>query len=225
MTAVNKDRAQEDAKTKHFYDRISSAYDALADSNEHKAREAGLAALAIQPGETVLEIGFGTGHSLIQLAEANGPDGKVIGVDISEGMKKVAGDRVAEAGLQDRIELHVSAVPPIPLEDDSVDAVSMSMTLELFPLEVIPQVLTEVKRVLKPGGRLGVVCMATVKEGDQASSLEKTYIWMHHHFPHIVDCQPIPAEELIEQSGLKITHQERLEIWTMPVAAVVAQYA
>ncbi|HRX82504.1 MAG TPA: class I SAM-dependent methyltransferase, partial [Pirellulaceae bacterium] len=71
--------------TKSFYDRISHAYDAIADAGEHRARERGLEALAVQPGERVLEIGYGTGHSLVELAKAVGATGRVCGVDISTG--------------------------------------------------------------------------------------------------------------------------------------------
>ncbi|MEZ6106104.1 MAG: hypothetical protein R3B96_08335 [Pirellulaceae bacterium] len=49
--------------TQQFYDRISQVYDFIADGGEHRAREIGLRRLAIQPGESVLEIGYGTGHS------------------------------------------------------------------------------------------------------------------------------------------------------------------
>ncbi|MEO8166149.1 MAG: hypothetical protein ABI619_12210, partial [Betaproteobacteria bacterium] len=48
-----------------------------------------------------------------------------------------------------------------------------------------------VRRVLKPGGRFGTVSMATTPPGQTDSLLERTYKWMHEHFPHIVDCQPI----------------------------------
>jgi ubiquinone/menaquinone biosynthesis C-methylase UbiE len=208
--------------SRQFYDRISGAYDAIADGGEHKARERGLAVLAVQPGEQVLEIGYGTGHSLVALATAAGASGHVDGIDISDGMCKVATKRVTDAGVADRVDLRVGDVPPLPYDDARFDVVSMSFTLELFPLEVIPQVLAEIRRVLKPGGRLGVVSMATVKPGANDSSLEITYKWMHHHFPHIVDCQPIAAEDLIADSGLTIRHQERLSLFTMPVAVVVA---
>lgn len=207
--------------TASFYDRISTAYDALADSNEHVAREKGLHALDIQRGERVLEIGYGTGHSLVQLAEAVGPTGSVCGVDISTGMHDVAAKRVRTADLQDRVELKVATVPPLPYGDHTFDAVSMSMTLELFPEDVIPRVLAEVQRVLKPGGRLGVVAMATTHEGEADSLLERTYKWMHQHFPHIVDCQPIPLAQIVAQAGFRLTQQIDLKIWTMPVMAVV----
>lgn len=209
--------------TKQFYDRISHAYDLIADGGEHKARERGLDLLNIQPGQSVLEIGYGTGHSLVQIAKAVGPAGHVTGVDISTGMRDVAQKRLSDAGVDTPVELCVAAVPPLPLEDSRFDAVTMSFTLELFPLEVIPQVLAECRRVLKPGGRLGVVSMASVETGNDESLLERTYVWMHQHFPHIVDCQPIAAEELVRQAGFQLLQQERFSLFTMPVAIIVAE--
>tara|TARA_R110002111_G_scaffold183197_2_gene248917 strand:- start:65 stop:709 length:645 start_codon:yes stop_codon:yes gene_type:complete len=208
--------------TQRFYDRISHAYDAIADGGEHKARERGLALLDVKPGESVLEIGYGTGHSLVSLAESTGEAGHVTGIDISPGMRDVAAKRIADARLQQPIELLVGNVPPLPMPDDSFDVVTMSFTLELFPLATIPSVLAECRRVLKPGGRLGVVSMATVDEDQQESLLEKTYIWMHIHFPHIVDCQPIPLEKMASNAGFTFSKQERIDLFTMPVAIVVA---
>jgi demethylmenaquinone methyltransferase/2-methoxy-6-polyprenyl-1,4-benzoquinol methylase len=210
-----------DRNDKSFYDRISSAYDALTNSNEHAAREKGLSLLALQPGERVLEIGYGTGHSLVALAQAVGSGGHVDGIDVSDGMCQVARSRVTEAGLADRVSLKVGSVPPLPYPDAEFDAVSMSFTLELFPLNVIPDVLSEIKRVLKPGGRIGDVSMALVRAGERDSLLEKTYKWMHRHFPHIVDCQPIDVADDLKRAGFTVRDNVELKIWTMPVATVV----
>ncbi|MCA8996159.1 MAG: methyltransferase domain-containing protein [Planctomycetaceae bacterium] len=207
--------------TQQFYDRISHVYDLIADGGEHLAREKGLQALNAQRGESVLEIGYGTGHSLVQLANAVGVQGHVAGIDISPGMRDVTHKRLADAGLQDQVELRVGAVPPLPFADESFDAVTMSFTLELFPMETIPKVLLECRRVLKSGGRLGIVSMATVADGDTESPLERTYIWMHSHFPHIVDCRPIPLEKLMRQAGFQLSSLERIDLFTMPVAIVV----
>lgn len=209
--------------TRHFYDRISGVYDMLADADEHAAREKGLQALAVQPGEYVLEIGFGTGHSLVSLAEAVGPDGMVCGVDISQGMHDAALHRLQQSGLADRVDIRVAAIPPLPWPDEQFDAVSMSFTLELFPLEVIPDVLAECRRVMKPSGRIGVVSMSVTPEGEKDSMMEKTYKWMHRHFPHIVDCQPIDAVKHLEEAGYTITHSEHMEIWSMPVVVLVGR--
>jgi ubiquinone/menaquinone biosynthesis C-methylase UbiE len=208
---------------KTFYDRISKAYDMLSDSSEHAFRERGLAMLNVRPGERVVEIGYGTGHSLVALANAAGQTGQVAGVDISDGMREVAARRVAEAGLSERVDLRVAAVPPMDWPDARFDAASMSFTLELFPLDQIPVVLAEIRRVLRPGGRIATVSMAKVQGAEQASVLEKTYQWMHLHFPHIVDCQPIAAEDLIRGAGFQIEQSLRLMMWTMPVAIVVGK--
>ncbi len=211
-----------ESPAKTFYDRISHAYDLIADGGEHVARERGLALLNVRPGESVLEVGYGTGHSLVTLANSVGADGHVTGIDISTGMRDVAAKRVAEAKLDLRVDLKIGNVPPFPAELGQFDVVTMSFTLELFALDLIPEVLAECRRVLCKKGRLGVVSMATALHGDKVSVLERSYIWMHTHFPHIVDCQPIPLESLLVASGFKITQLERIELFTMPVAIAVA---
>ncbi|TWT39729.1 class I SAM-dependent methyltransferase [Blastopirellula retiformator] len=204
-----------------FYDRISGAYDFIADSSEHKAREMGQNNLGLQPGARVLEIGFGTGNSLIDLAKSVAPNGKVIGVDISPGMKKVAAEKIAKTDVADQIELHIGDARNLDFPPDSFDAAFMSFTLELFDEGDIPLVLKELLKSLKPGGKIGVVSMATVKTGDKASVLEKTYIWMHQHFPHIVDCQPIDVVTLVADAGFEIEKEIDMEIWSMPVRAAI----
>lgn len=208
---------------KDFYDHISGMYDALADSSEHAARELGEQLLNLQPGEQVLEIGFGTGNSLLHLAQAVSPNGKVVGIDVSEGMQRVAQKKVDDAGLTAVVDLEVDNAVSLSQADDSFDAAYMSFTLELFSEEDTTAVLREIKRILRPGGRLAVVSMAIVQEGEHESVLEKTYKWMHRHFPHIVDCRPIDPAQLLQHAGLELVEQKRIEIWTMPVAAVLAK--
>ncbi|MAI73208.1 MAG: 2-heptaprenyl-1,4-naphthoquinone methyltransferase [Rhodopirellula sp.] len=210
------------ATNQSFYDRISHAYDLISDAGEHKARERGEQALDVQEGECVLEIGYGTGNTMIHLAAAVGESGTVSGIDVSTGMQKVAIKKLTAKGFADRIDLGVGDARKLPYEDNHFDAVFASFTLELFPLQDIPAVLAEVVRVLKPGGRMGVVSMATVLEGQKSSGLEKTYVWMHEHFPHIVDCQPIDVVKLVEEAGFSIQQKVEMAIWTMPVRCVVA---
>lgn len=203
-----------------FYDRISHVYDWLSDSNEGPARRAGLEALQVQPGETVLELGFGTGNEILELAGKVGTGGTVAGIDVSEGMRTVTQKKLDEQKPAATVELSVGDARQLPYPDARFDAVYTSFTLELFAPEDIPIVLAEVWRVLKPGGRLGVVSMATVQSGQHASTLENTYIWMHRHFPHIVDCQPIDTEGVVRAAGFQIAMVQEREIWTMPVRVV-----
>ncbi len=204
-----------------FYDRISRAYDLIAEADEHKAREAGENLLKLTPGERVLEIGFGTGNSVINMAESVGPAGRIYGIDVSSGMLKVAQEKVADKGLSDRVELITGDARNLPYEQESFNASFASFTLELFPPDDIPLVLAQIHRVLYKGGRLGVVSMAKVEEDQHPSLLEKTYIWMHRHFPHIVDCRPIDPEPYLQNAGFDIRDEIKMEIWTLPVKAVV----
>jgi demethylmenaquinone methyltransferase/2-methoxy-6-polyprenyl-1,4-benzoquinol methylase len=206
-----------------FYDRISQAYDLIADSNERKARLTGLHTLDLKPGERVLEVGFGTGNEVLDLANLVGPGGKVCGIDISPGMLAVAQGKLAQKPTATPVDLRVGDARQLPYGDSEFDAVYSSFTLELFPEEDLPVVLSEVRRVLRSGGRLAIVSMAKVKPGVRPSILEDIYVWMHRHFPHIVDCRPIDAPGLITTAGFRITKAIDLTIWSMPVAAVVAE--
>src|SRR3970040_2018039 len=89
-------RSKEDARAS--YNRLSRWYDVIAGSTEKKYRDWGLEKLSAQAGEKILGIGFGTGHCLVSLAGAVGPNGGVIGVDISDGMLAIARARLENEG-------------------------------------------------------------------------------------------------------------------------------
>ena len=136
---------------KAFYDRISGVYDMLSDSSERAAREAGEDALELSSGARVLEVGFGTGNTLVELAGKVSPGGQVYGLDVSSGMLEVAGEKVRKAGLQGVVELQLGDARKLTYEDEAFEAVFFSFTLELFDEEDIPVVLAEARRVLVDG--------------------------------------------------------------------------
>jgi demethylmenaquinone methyltransferase/2-methoxy-6-polyprenyl-1,4-benzoquinol methylase len=140
-------------------------------------------------------------------------------------MLEVAQTKIANRGLLDRIELRTGDARALPYEAESFSAAFASFTLELFPREDIPTVLSQVRRVLQKGGRFGVVSMAKVEQGQHVSVLEQTYIWMHRHFPHIVDCQPIDPVQCLHDVGFTIQDEITMDVWTMPVKAVVGSKA
>ena len=126
--------AQSKTQTKAFYNRIAKFYDLLAERSEQSVREIGLQMLAATAGEKVLEIGFGTGHCLAELAKWVGATGKVYGIDISENMLALAHDLVQAEDLADRVELRNGHAEHLPYNAGSMDAVFMSFTLELSAL-------------------------------------------------------------------------------------------
>jgi demethylmenaquinone methyltransferase/2-methoxy-6-polyprenyl-1,4-benzoquinol methylase len=102
-----------------------------------------------------------------------------------------------------------------------MDAVFMSFTLELFDTPEIPRVLAECKRVLRAGGRIGVV--AITKEGREGFAVE-AYEWTHQHLPNLLDCRPIFVRRALENAGFSIREATITKMW-VPVDVVIAEKA
>jgi len=202
-----------------LYDRISPVYDYLTRAFERKPAEMALGRLSLEEGETVLEIGFGSGHCLQRIAESIGKTGKAHGIDISRGMLAVTKRRLDKAGVADRVQLYRGDAANLPYGDNTFDAAFMSSTLELFDTGEIPRVLEEVKRVLKLGGRLGV---ASMSKANGESALLRLYEWTHKKWPKYVDCRPIYVEQSIRDAGYEIRTKERVKLFGLPGEIVVA---
>jgi arsenite methyltransferase len=107
----------------------------------------------IEPGEVVLDLGCGAGTDLLIAAQMTGPEGRVIGVDMTTSMLERARASAEEMGIGD-IALHESLIESLPLEDASVDVVISNGVIDLVPDK--DAVFDEIDRVLRPGGRLQV---------------------------------------------------------------------
>jgi ubiquinone/menaquinone biosynthesis C-methylase UbiE len=213
-------RTREEARA--AYNRISRWYDALAGSSERKFTDAGLQKLAAAQGETVLEIGFGTGHAILALARAVGSSGRVYGIDISDEMNKITQERVNEAGLADRVTLERGDAAQLPFDTDFFDAVFVSFALELFDTPEIPRVLAEWRQVLREGGRLCVVAMAQQESPGLALRL---YEWAHEKLSRYVDCRPIYPRQALEDAGFRVIGTTRMAMWGLPVEIVLGEKA
>lgn len=212
-------RSKEDARAS--YNKLSRWYDVIAGSTEKKYRDWGLEKLFAQPGEKILEIGFGTGHCLVSLARAVGSGGRVTGVDISDGMLTVARERLQKEGLSERVDLRLGDAANLDfIEAASLDGAFMSFTLELFDNPEIPRVLREIHRVLKPGGRLAAVSMT---KNDPPGIPVRIYEWFHNVMPNYADCRPIFARQSIEQSGFAIQDVSVSSMWGLPVEIVLGK--
>lgn len=192
-------RSKQQAKS--TYDRISRWYDLLAGGFESRHRDAGVRKLVPQEGDIVLEIGFGSGHSIVALAELVGVSGKVYGIDISEGMLDITRSRVKEAGVTERVVLECGDAMRLPFDADLFDGIFISFTLELFDTPEIPLVLSECLRTLRRGGRICVVAMS--KKG-KPNAMTRLYEWFHQKLPQYVDCRPIFVQESLEGAGFHV---------------------
>lgn len=107
----------------------------------------------IEPG-VMLDVATGTGEMAI-MAKKRLAVKKVIGIDISEGMLELGRQKIVKAGLEESVELLKGDSETISFEDGSFDAVTVAFGVRNF--ENLERGLTEIKRVLRPGGRLVVL--------------------------------------------------------------------
>lgn len=109
--------------------------------------------LDLQPGESVLDLGSGAGIDAFLAARHVGPQGRVIGVDMTPEMIEKARAGAERAGFA-QVEFRQGRLEALPVEDATVDAVTSNCVINLVPDK--SAVFREVARVLKPGGRLVV---------------------------------------------------------------------
>ena len=96
----------------------------------------------------ILDIATGTGDLAIMMSQLN-PD-KIIGLDISAGMLDVGKRKIANVNLSDKIDMVVGDSENMPFDDNTFDAITVSFGVRNFAN--LDKGLTEIKRVLKPGG-------------------------------------------------------------------------
>lgn len=106
--------------------------------------------LGLHEGSSLLDVGCGTGNFTRDVAPIVAPNGKVVGLDLSEAMLGVANTRASEAGLQ--IDYHLGDAAALPFADAQFDAVRSERLLQYLPDPA--KALAEMMRVTRPGGRV-----------------------------------------------------------------------
>ena len=202
------------AQARISYNAMSRWYD-LFTSSEKRFTDIGTKMLDVQAHESLLEIGCGTGHALVELAHKGG---KVIAMDISEGMIKAARRRIQAKAQKRSVAFCQADGLFIPFPDNQFDAVFLSFTLELFDTPEIPNVLRRCHRVLKSKGRVGVVALAK-----QETTAVHIYEWFHRSMPNFVDCRPIFAGQALKEAEFHIQESTIKTMWGLPVEIVIAQ--
>jgi ubiquinone/menaquinone biosynthesis C-methylase UbiE len=145
----------EDAKAK-----AAAAYNAAADyfdhpvsSFWHRFGRQTVERLGLQPGETVLDVCCGSGGSALPAAEAVGPEGRVVAVDLAERLVALGASKAHERGLVN-IEFKTGDMLALDYPDASFDAV-----ICVFGIFFVPDMVaatTELWRMVRPGGRLAI---------------------------------------------------------------------
>jgi arsenite methyltransferase len=105
----------------------------------------------VETGAVVLDLGCGAGTDVLIAAQMAGPEGRVIGVDMTASMLERAAESAREMGLAN-VELRDSLIETLPLDDASVGIVISNGVIDLVPDK--DAVFDEIDRVLRPGGRV-----------------------------------------------------------------------
>src|SRR5216684_66585 len=159
---------------------------------ERAYREKALDLARLKPGEAVLDIGCGTGTLAIAAKRRVGPAGRVYGVDASPEMLARAGRKANKAGAE--VVFKNGIAEGLPFPDGEFDAVLSTVMLHHLGRKARQQCAHEVRRVLKPGGRVLAVDFAKPTQG-------KKGLLDHFHHHGYVNLQDLVA--LLTEAGLK----------------------
>lgn len=146
----------------------------------------------LKPGESVLDIGCGTGTLAIAAKQRVGPTGRVYGVDASREMLARATRKATKAGAE--VVFQTGVVERLPFPDGQFEAVLSTVMLHHLGRKARQQCADEVRRVLKPGGRVLAVDFVKPEQGKKG---------LLDHFHHHGYIDPHDLSALLTEAGLR----------------------
>src|SRR6266508_1331270 len=171
-----------------------------------------LRALALQPGERVLDIGSGPGLLVAEMAEAVGQSGRVTGLEISDSMLALGRRRCADPAIRDRVGFGKADAVALPFPDGTFDAAVSTQVYEY--VADLKAAFAELHRVLRPGGRAliidtdwdSIVWNAIDQERMQRLLTAWTKRFADPHLPRTLTRR-------LQDAGLQVLHRDVLVLF------------
>lgn len=188
-------------KANLFYKLIASVYDLLDViyfRNYHKSPRKAVIE-AVSENDKILDLCTGTASNAMGISKAK-PSTKIVGVDLSENMLKVAREKVEDANIKN-IKLYEMDATKLSFESESFDKILLSLILHEMDEELRSKILSEARRVLKKDGEI------IITEWERSGKLSQRLLFLPIHL-----LEPKPYREFLKKDlysyfakhGLKI---------------------
>lgn len=204
--AAMSNRLRSRAALRVTYSTLAPLYDWVVPWISSAARALGRTWLDVNNGQHLLDVGTGTGLALRPLADAN-PHGWSEGIDASPAMLTRARHRMRGCAHR-RYGLRQAPATDLPYDDDTFDRLFSSYLLDLLPRSDRHSTLLEMRRVLRPQGRLVLVYLVPPQHPQER-------VWTHlaRLFPPLLGgSRPIPLRSSLEAAGLcELRHATRVQ--------------
>jgi ubiquinone/menaquinone biosynthesis C-methylase UbiE len=200
-----------------IYNSLAGVYDIWAYMTESRARDRALELAEIKNGQNILEVAVGTGLAFYKIVKRN-PDGTNVGIDISDGMLKKARKRLRQLEKAN-YELKLGTALNLEAEDHQYDLLINNYMFDLIPYDQMDAILTEFKRVLKPGATL---VLAGMTKGEKFGS--GIYDKIYRLSPRLMGgCRSVQLSERLQRHGFKIKTREYHQQLLFPSEVIVAR--
>jgi len=214
---VDKDKVM-----KNQMEKMVTSYDSymrkVTFGRERILREETVRLAQVKPGDSVLEVGCGTGTLTLAAKRQAGPSGKVFGIDVIPGMIEVSQRKAAQA--KEDITFQLGSIDDIPFPANQFDVVMCSFMIFHMSETTLRKGITEVYRVLKPQGRLLVLDMALPTQPLQRLIAQKLFGSMLQHDLH----ELLPLMEAAGFSNTEIA-QAKFRVMGLSVLSFVRGWA